>query len=49
MLALLYMMEALVRVTNGHGMEAGLALTELVLALTLFGAAIGFVRSGKPG
>jgi uncharacterized membrane protein len=47
MLALLYMMEALVRLVTGHGMEAGLAGVELVLSLGLFGAAVGFVRSGN--
>jgi uncharacterized membrane protein len=47
MLALLYLMEAATRVVVEHGMAAGLAATELVLALTLFAAAVGFVRSSQ--
>jgi uncharacterized membrane protein len=45
MLALLYVLEAATRLVVEQGMAAGLAAAELALALMLFVAAVGFVRS----
>jgi uncharacterized membrane protein len=45
MLALLYIMEAAVRLFSGHGTEVILAGVEMALALALFGTAIACTRA----
>jgi uncharacterized membrane protein len=47
MLALLYIMEAAVRLFSGHGTEIILAGVEMVLALGLFGTAVACARRSK--